>query len=149
MKKLNVRFLLFFIALVLCFTLFIFSMGMILQDTTIVYGAEPSATMDWGYPIVTPTISGYPILEPTEVNGYPAPQPTEIDGYPVPVPSDPRSSFDKLMPILYYASDYGNEEQPNISSPTQKLKEIIEIVIDFIKTNKIIKYYGKIIFEMR
>ena len=149
MKKLNVKFLLFFIALVLCFTLFIFSMGMILQDTTIVYGAEPSATMDWGYPIVTPTISGYPILEPTEVNGYPAPQPTEIGGYPVPVPSDPLSLYYKSSSVIYYASDYENEEQTNISSPMQKLKEVIKIAIDFIKTNKIIKYYGKMIFEMR
>jgi len=149
MKKLNVRFLLFFIALVLCFTLFIFSMGMILQDTTTVYGAEPSVTMDWGYPIVTPTISGYPILEPTEINGYPAPQPTEIGGYPVPVASDPLSLYHKSSSIIYYTSDYDNEKQTNIAPSMQKVKEIIEVVIDFIKTNNTIKYYGKMIFEMR
>lgn len=148
MKPSSTKFLLFlflsifFIALLVCAI-------MMSQGVTTVYGAEPSPTMNWGYPIVTPTISGYPVTEPTEVNGYPAPQSTEIGGYPVPISSDPLSPFDKSTSVIYYTSDYNNEEQMNVSSPIQKLKEIMNIIINFVKTNKTVKYYGKIIFEMR
>ena len=150
MNTSNIRFLLLLIASVLLVAIFLFSLAMVL-DITIVYGAEPSPTSDWGY--VTPTESGYPVPQPTENMGYPypVPVPTEVTGYPVPIPSDPPMPTPGKMPISYDDSNDGDEEDVNILSlqKNKKVKEFIEIIVRFFRVNKLIQHSGKTIFEMR
>ena len=149
MKASNVRFLLFIGGIIFFVSIFVFSIIMMSKDITVVYGAEPSPTFDWGYPIVTPTIEGYPVPMPTENNGYPAPEPIEIGGYPVPIPSDPIYPTPVQVPMAYYSSDYKSEHQ-SVSQPfVEKIEIIIKTIIQFIKPINSVEHHGKTILEMR
>lgn len=140
MNKFNLRFLLLFIMLVFFAVLFVLSVVMIMQDTTIAYGAEPSPTL----PVLmrpTPTINEYPIPQSTENVGYPIPMPypTENIGYPVPVPSDP--------PVP--TPDYEGEGQLGSPPPILKTKDILNMSIIFENLIETVEYHGLPIFEMR